>query len=318
MPGLAVSHATHLTTSGLFCTIQVSHSQLPAGGANKELRLAAGAFAGLLSDLEEESVLGCGAWQATHFLSEGLFCSRQVTQFHDPAAGLNFSPNPEFFFVVVLHVGVTGSVSKEFWVGEANPGPLRISRTLPCFKALAGLKGPSKSSLLSLAFLNVTIAGAGFPFDIEVVVFIVGALKVNPDDGEKDMGLAAVALTMGEEKVNETDVDVDMAFVSLPTNACSETRGIGAVLGVGVSVKGGSWEEKLKVGRLKLLIGRETAGRFGTSATSSSGLLVEGRTLLSRFILPPPAPVTLAAGVLDNGYNRLLVLAVAAETPSGI
>lgn len=121
MPGLAVSHATHLTTSGLFCTIQVSHSQLPAGGANNELRLAAGAFAGLLSDLEEESVLGCGAWQATHFLSEGLFCSRQVPQFHDPAAGLNFSPNPGIFFVVVLRVGFTGSVSEEFWVGEANP-----------------------------------------------------------------------------------------------------------------------------------------------------------------------------------------------------
>lgn len=316
MPGLAVSHATHLTTSGLFCTIQVSHSQLPAGGANKELRLAAGAFAGLLSDLEEESVLGCGAWQATHFLSEGLFCSRQVPQFHDPAAGLNFSPNPGIFFVVVLRVGFTGSVSEEFWVGEANPGPLRISRTLPCFKALAGLKGPSKSSLLSLGFFDVTIAGASFPFDMEVVVFIVGALKVNPDDGEKDIGLAAVALTMGEEKVNETEAGVDMAFVSLLLDACSETRGIGVVLGV--SVKGGSWEEKLKVGRLKLLIGRETAGRFGTSATSSSGLLEEGRTLLSRFILPPPAPVTLAAGVPDNGYNRLLVLAGAAETPSGI
>lgn len=35
VPGLAVSQATHLTTSGLFCTRQVSHSQLPAGGVNK-------------------------------------------------------------------------------------------------------------------------------------------------------------------------------------------------------------------------------------------------------------------------------------------
>lgn len=33
-------------------------------------------------------------------------------------------------------------------------------------------------------------------------------------DGEKDIGLAAVALTMGEEKVNETEAGVDMAFVS--------------------------------------------------------------------------------------------------------
>lgn len=103
----------------------MSHSQLPAGGANKELRLAAGAFAGLLSDLEEESVVGCGAWQATHFLSEGLFCSMQVPQFHDPGASLNFSPNPEREVkgacTVVLRVGFAGSVSEEFWAGEANP-----------------------------------------------------------------------------------------------------------------------------------------------------------------------------------------------------
>lgn len=117
VPGLAVSQATHLTTSGLFCTRQVSHSQLPAGRANKELRLAAGAFAGLLSDLEEESVLGCGARQAMHFLSEGLFCTMQVPQFHDPAAGLNLSPNPERgkgACATVLRAGFAGSVSEEF------------------------------------------------------------------------------------------------------------------------------------------------------------------------------------------------------------
>lgn len=126
VPGLAVSHATHLTTSGLFFTIHVSQSQPSAGGANKELWLAAGAFPGLLSDLDEESVLGCGAWQATHFLSEDLFCSRQVPQFHDPAAGLNFSPNParevKGVCTVVLRVDFEGSVSEEFRAGEANPG----------------------------------------------------------------------------------------------------------------------------------------------------------------------------------------------------
>lgn len=118
VPGLAVSHATHLTTSGLFCTRHVSHSQLPAGGVNKGPRLAAGAFAGLLSDLKEESVLGCGAWQATHFLSKGLFCTMQVVQFHDPGAGLNFSPNPrrgvKGACTVVLHVGFEGPVSDAF------------------------------------------------------------------------------------------------------------------------------------------------------------------------------------------------------------
>lgn len=36
---------------------------------------------------------------------------------------------------------------------------------------------------------------------------------------------------------------------------------------LGVSVVAGGGDEKLKVGSLKLLIGRETAGRFGTSAT---------------------------------------------------
>lgn len=47
---------------------------------------------------------------------------------------------------------------------------------------------------------------------------------------------------------------------------------------------------------------------YGETLTSSSGLLVEGRTLLSLFILPPPVLVTLAAGVLDNGYDRPLML----------
>lgn len=130
VPGLAVSHATHLTTSGLFCTRQVSHSQLPAGGANKELRLAAGAFAGLLSNLDEKSVLGCGAWQATHFLSEGLFCTMQVPQFHDPAAGLNFSPKSgrevENNCAVVL-LFLASCVAEDFWDEEENPGGKRNS-----------------------------------------------------------------------------------------------------------------------------------------------------------------------------------------------
>lgn len=51
---------------------------------------------------------------------------------------------------------------------------------------------------------------------------------------------------------------------TLPTTAGSDTGGAGVVLGVNVEAGGG--EEKLKVGRLKLLSGRETAGRFGTSA----------------------------------------------------
>lgn len=52
---------------------------------------------------------------------------------------------------------------------------------------------------------------------------------------------------------------------TLLTDARSETRGAGVVLRVSVEAGGG--EEKLNAGSLKLLIGRETEGRFGTSAT---------------------------------------------------
>lgn len=50
-------------------------------------------------------------------------------------------------------------------------------------------------------------------------------------------------------------------------------------------------------------MGSEMAGRSGTSRTSSSsGRLEEGLALLlSLFILPPPEPAALAAGVLDRG-----------------
>lgn len=39
-----------------------------------------------------------------------------------------------------------------------TPGDLRRSSTLPCFRVLAGLKGPSKSSVLLLT----VAAAAGF------------------------------------------------------------------------------------------------------------------------------------------------------------
>lgn len=44
-------------------------------------------------------------------------------------------------------------------------------------------------------------------------------------------------------------------------------KGIGLVLGVRVKARGG--DEKLKVGRLELLMGNETAGSSGTSITWS-------------------------------------------------
>lgn len=105
VPGLAVSQATHLSASGLFCTRQVSHSQVPAGGANRDARpgpeLAdTDTAGGLLSNLEEEeeedeSFWGLEVWQATHLESAATFCTMHVSQLQEPDAGLNLSPKPE-------------------------------------------------------------------------------------------------------------------------------------------------------------------------------------------------------------------------------
>lgn len=109
VPGLAVSQATHLSASGLFCTRQVSQSHVPAGGANRAaspvLLPAVETAGGLLSSLdkndeeeeeeEEESVWGLEVWQATHLVSPAEFCKRHVSQVQEPAAGLNLSPKPE-------------------------------------------------------------------------------------------------------------------------------------------------------------------------------------------------------------------------------
>lgn len=111
VPGLAVSQATHFTASGLFITRHVSQSHVPAGLENSVPRpvevvevvevalellhsgLTEEAIGGLESvDLDEEDV-GCAAPQQTHFVSEGLFCTKHVSQLH-PGGGLNKSPDP--------------------------------------------------------------------------------------------------------------------------------------------------------------------------------------------------------------------------------
>lgn len=110
VPGLAVSHALHLTASGLFSTRHVSHSQVPAGLENivpkpvvvvvvvVEVLLLSSptevAVVGLLSNGSVEEGLGFGAEQATHFESDGLFCTKQTSHSHEPAWGLNKLPNP--------------------------------------------------------------------------------------------------------------------------------------------------------------------------------------------------------------------------------
>lgn len=341
VPGLAVSQATHFTASGLFETRHVSHSQVPAGlekiGAKPAVVVVVEeeevvsvllssptevAVEGLLSvDLDEEEELGCEAVQQTHLVSDGLFCTMQTSQLQ-PGGALNTSANPaeeerEEMVVVeeeeaaaVDGVDVcSGELSGPGEVratGEAKPGALRRSSTLPCFRVLAGLKGPSKSSVLLLAagFATAAIGVARFPFDMEGPIFATGALKVNPAEGEKEGGLAAVALTIGEENVKGTQGGVKAAGVSLFV-----TFSLAGVTGVSLRgvlmevVGGGGGEVKLKEGKAEELMGSEMAGRSGISTTSSSsGRLEEGRAVvLSLFILPPPEPALLAAGVLDRG-----------------
>lgn len=190
-------------------------------------------------------------------------------------------------------------------MGEEKPGALRRSSTLPCFRVLAGLKGPSNSSvLLPVAGFAVAAMGvASFPFDMEGPNFATGALKINPADGENEGGLAAVALTIGEENVKGTQGGVEAVGSSLfGTISLAGVKGVtlGMVL---TGVSGGRGEVKLKVGKAEVLMGSEMAGRSGTSTTSSSsGRLEDGRAVvLSLFILPPPEPPLLAAGVLDSG-----------------
>lgn len=186
--------------------------------------------------------------------------------------------------------------------GEAKPGALRRSRTLPCLRVLAGLKGPSNSSVLLLDPAAV-MGVPSFPFDMEGPNFATGALKVNPAEGEKDGGLAAVALTIGDENVKGTEGGDETATGSLFVMVSFVGVALGAELTEVDVVTDGSGVEKLKVGNAEVLMGSEMDGRSGTSATSSSsGRLDEGRAVvLSLFILPPPEFTLLAAGVLDRG-----------------
>lgn len=143
VPGLAVSQATHFTASDLFLTRHVSHSQDPTGLVNKavnpvvvvevELLLSSPtevAVDGLVSKGAEEKEFGRGVTQQTHFVSEGLFCTKQTSQFH-PGDGLNRSPNPVEELVeeevvvgeedeAVVCCGAS-SRPEPVWTGEAKP-----------------------------------------------------------------------------------------------------------------------------------------------------------------------------------------------------
>lgn len=91
VPGLGVSQATHFTASGLFCTKQVSQSQVPIAGLNLSPKPVPDVEAGL-SLLLGVPVPVClavsfrgsfAAWQAIHLLSVTLFWRRHVSHCHD-------------------------------------------------------------------------------------------------------------------------------------------------------------------------------------------------------------------------------------------
>lgn len=167
--------------------------------------------------------------------------------------------------------------------------------------------------LVGVDFTAAVLGAASFPFDMEEPNFATGALKVNPAEGEKEGGLAAVALTMGEEKVNGTQGGVE-AFGGSLFASVSLAGVVAVILEVELmEVGGGSEDGKLNVGKADVLMGSEIVGRSGASGTSStSWRFVAGRAVvLSLFILPPPEPTLLAAGVLlDSGWTGPLEVIV--------
>lgn len=262
VPGFAVSQATHFTASGLFCTIHVSHSHVPMGLENSapnpeeevvvpaESRPVKEGADGLLS---REEALGCGLNGSDSSDEDGIV---------EEEEGID-----------VFKVVSGGDVFEV--TGEVKPGSFRRSSTLPCFRVLAGLKGPSKSSVLLFVtgFTDANIAVLGLLCSVEGPNFATGALKVNPVAGEKEGGLAAVALTMGEEKVNGKLGDVATVGSLFMTLSVPLTGVTVSVLGAGlgaVVAGGGTGEEKVIVGSAELLIGSEMDGRSGASGTSSS------------------------------------------------
>lgn len=263
VPGFAVSQATHLTASGLFCTIHVSHSHVPMGLENSapnpeeevvvpaESRPVKEGADGLLS---REEALGCGLNGSDSSDEDGIV---------EEEEGID-----------VFKVVSGGDVFEV--TGEVKPGSFRRSSTLPCFSVLAGLKGPSKSSVLLFVtgFTDANIAVLGLLCSVEGPNFATGALKVKPVAGEKEGGLAAVALTIGEEKVNGKLGDVVATVGSLFMILSVSLTGVTvSVLGAGMGAAvagGGTGEEKVIVGSAELLMGSEMDGRSGASGTSSS------------------------------------------------
>lgn len=159
VPGLAVSQATHFTASGLFRTRHVSQSQVPAGLENIVPKPAVVVVVeavfmllllssptevvaeGLLSiDLQEE-ILGCGAVQQTHLVSDGLFCTMQSSQLQ-PGGALNALPNTVEEREEVVEVVEEGAVDCVEICRRvlSGPGEVRTGEAKPRHRTSKGLK----------------------------------------------------------------------------------------------------------------------------------------------------------------------------------
>lgn len=110
VPGFSDIQDTHLLSSALLEIQHTGHSQDPTGLLNLS---ANPKVPGVTVQLEDEAAIvtalseatgnvmtrltpvpGFGVSQATHFITSGLFCTKQVSQSQVPTAALNLSPKP--------------------------------------------------------------------------------------------------------------------------------------------------------------------------------------------------------------------------------
>lgn len=139
-PGLRVSHAQHFGLSGLFCTIQVSHSQAPAGFKNLAI-----SSSGLDTELLNLGGFGAGAGfgvsQAIHLIASGLFCIMQVSHSQVPVGLTNLAIRGSSLLGGLAEAVVTVGAFSVFFP--------RISITLPVFRVVAGCR-PANTLLVLL------------------------------------------------------------------------------------------------------------------------------------------------------------------------
>lgn len=223
VPGLGVSQAIHFVDSGLFCTKQVSQSQVPAAFLNRspnpctlvKVVVFLTEVLGVCEVIESfKSPVGSsfGMLQDAHLLSDALLSPKHLLQYQIPKAcllnSLRAAGGLEGGDDVLLEGEEVGVVCWKLDEAE-KPGLLRISSTLPSFKVFAGLKNPLYSSSALFLLLLFVAQGAGLlgadillAWEEKDDTFIAGTLNVKPTDDPGDCALDSVAFTMGDENVN--------------------------------------------------------------------------------------------------------------------